>query len=982
MALRINTNIAAMNAHKNMIKNDSGLSASLEKLSSGLRINKAADDASGMAIADALKSQALGLGQAVRNANDGISMVQTADGALDESINIVNTIKTKAIQAAQDGQTTESRKAIQSDINKLLEELDIIAKTTAFNGQKLLSGNFTNKAFQIGAYSQETVGISIASGESSKIGHVTNSVLSFNSTGTAELSLYSNIQDATYNLNSIDIQYNNSRENSLGAVADAINKLSDVLGVSATAVVRSTTEEAVAAGTTDNDFKINGVTIGEVQVQNNDSDGSLVKAINGKTSEHGVYASVDAAGKLTLTSTDGRAIELTGASLTFGTNTGVNAVLGQTNMSTLGVINLTQTGSAEVQVYNGGSAGVAIATETNIEVSADTSATSASSSLAAGSILGSSSSISAGTVFTNAIAVDGIAGTTGAITAASGSVLLEGTVLNAPSSITSDIRVAEIAGTNADMVLGEGSQLAAGSILYRGTNITSNVTLSADTGVIAGGTITVGGGSVLKDTSVIGAGTTFQGLLSVAAYTETGTSTLGAGTVLANLSTIEDGAIFSTADRATISATSNAVLDTTDWNDNGDGTWTFAGLGGVADAELTLSGAVTLADNATIVVGGGQTVLAADTKFATNTVLADDATLNADGLVSGGNMVLEVGSNIISGSMLAANSVASVASGEDLTISAATLSASMTLLAGSTIRDNTVLAAGSVTAGTDDLTTIGTNTLTASMTITAGSTIIGGSTLASGSSAVTDDLGVYTATTLSRTQVLNSGSVIGANSALASGSTFGADIVLGGTEVVSAGATMNLAANSILKAGSILAQGTVLTNSVKDSSGNTHAAGTTLTSDVTLGEDTTFLVAQDIKGGSSLAAGSTLAANSSGAGLAFGSVGDSTMTRLSEVNVLTQEGAQIAIAVADSALKDLDKARADLGSVQNQLTSTIANLSATRVNIAAAESTIRDVDFAEEAANFSKMQILNQAGSFAMAQANASSQTVLSLLQG
>ena len=170
MALRINTNIAAMTAHKNMIRNDNALSSSLEKLSSGLRINKAADDASGMAIADALRSQGLGLGQAIRNANDGISMVQTADGALDESIKIVNSVKTKAIQAAQDGQTTESRKAIQSDINKLLEELDIIARTTAFNGQKLLSGNFTGKKFQIGAYSQETVSISIASAESTKVG--------------------------------------------------------------------------------------------------------------------------------------------------------------------------------------------------------------------------------------------------------------------------------------------------------------------------------------------------------------------------------------------------------------------------------------------------------------------------------------------------------------------------------------------------------------------------------------------------------------------------------------------------------------------------------------------------------------------------------------------------------------------------------------------------------------------------------------------
>ena len=163
MALRINTNIAALNAHKNLTKTDNALSSSLEKLSSGLRINKAADDASGMSIADSLKSQSLGLGQAIRNGNDAISIVQTADAALEESINIVNTIKTKSIQAAQDGQTTTSRKAIQSDIEKLTEELDNIAKSTSFNGQKLLSGNFTNKEFQIGAYSGETIGVSIQS---------------------------------------------------------------------------------------------------------------------------------------------------------------------------------------------------------------------------------------------------------------------------------------------------------------------------------------------------------------------------------------------------------------------------------------------------------------------------------------------------------------------------------------------------------------------------------------------------------------------------------------------------------------------------------------------------------------------------------------------------------------------------------------------------------------------------------------------------
>ena len=111
------------------------------------------------------------------------------------------------------------------------------------------------------------------------------------------------------------------------------------------------------------------------------------------------------------------------------------------------------------------------------------------------------------------------------------------------------------------------------------------------------------------------------------------------------------------------------------------------------------------------------------------------------------------------------------------------------------------------------------------------------------------------------------------------------------------------------------------------------------------------------------------------------SVNDSVMNKLADVNVLTQEDSQISIAIAEAALKDLDKVRADLGSVQNQLVSTIANISTTKVNVMAAESTIREVDFADETANFTKLQVLAQAGTFALSQANASAQNVLSLLQ-
>ncbi len=174
MGFRINTNIAALNAHTNAVMNNRNLDSSLSKLSSGLRINTAADDSSGMVIADNLRSQANSLGQAISNANDGISIIQTADKAMDEQLKILDTIKTKAIQASSDTQNAASREAIQKDVDRLLEQLDNIAKTTSFNGQTLLSGNFTGKEFQVGAYSNQTIGVSIDNTQSLAIGNITS----------------------------------------------------------------------------------------------------------------------------------------------------------------------------------------------------------------------------------------------------------------------------------------------------------------------------------------------------------------------------------------------------------------------------------------------------------------------------------------------------------------------------------------------------------------------------------------------------------------------------------------------------------------------------------------------------------------------------------------------------------------------------------------------------------------------------------------
>ena len=159
MGFRINTNVGAMQAHRNATMNNIELDKSLNRLSSGLRINRAADDSAGLAIADKLSAQSQGLGQAMRNANDAIGLIQTADGALQEYTDIAQRIRTLAVQAANDTQDTASRSYIQTEIDRLISSASFINTQTKFNGKTLFTGNaFT---FHIGAYSQETTSTTI-----------------------------------------------------------------------------------------------------------------------------------------------------------------------------------------------------------------------------------------------------------------------------------------------------------------------------------------------------------------------------------------------------------------------------------------------------------------------------------------------------------------------------------------------------------------------------------------------------------------------------------------------------------------------------------------------------------------------------------------------------------------------------------------------------------------------------------------------------
>ena len=953
MTLKINTNIAALNAHRSMVANDTSLSNSLERLSTGLRINKAADDSSGMAIADSLQAQHLGIGQAVRNANDGISMVQTADGALQESINIVNTIKTKAIQAASDGQTTDTRRAIQNDIDKLLEELDAIAKTTSYNGQKLLSGVFTDKVIQVGAFANETAQISIGSTEANSIGHISQAALTLasDSGGEVQLTITSSITGEKLELSTIDIQYNNDRDNGMGALEDEINKYTSTTGISANAIVRTITNEAIQEGSTGDGFAINGVAIGDIKVEDNDSNGALVTAINDKSSETGVEAYINNDGTLTLNSTDGRAIEVEG---------GISGVFRSTpgQMSTIGYLELTQSGVSQFQI-NGIGAG---AVGGDIDISADMT-TVEDSILAAGSSIAAGSVLAAGTIVGGDAVVESsvtstqldyelTAGSTLYPTSeiAKGSII--GGSITVAGNIVDNINTGSTAGYHTleqDMLISSGSTLERNTILGKGTIITTQFTTSA-----SGSVVTYQVGDVLASAITLTRDITLANDMTVGYNsTDSDNTKIKAGSVLTSGSQLganfEIGATYNTTSGSgtTTSPTTSNIILNANLTTSGE---IKAGSMLAKDTELVLSAGTTYNGPTLVTTAGviadGDTVTAAATY-----TLSQDQVLSTDFTPAGA-------STVISGSIMAAGSTCGVLAIPGacavVTLTTATMAKEMTLESGSTIAAGSKLIAGS---------TLGDAT-----------TVMGGmldNTL--------DSLETYKLTQLS------AGSTLGGTSMLSEGSTIGGSITLAGQEVLDSDMTATagsiLAADTILKAGTVIAQDMVL-NTAAGGGATTQVevkAGDILTSDLYVNSATTLSEDMMIEEGSTIETGSILGVNTANAGTV--GLSDVESYNLSDISVLSSEGAQRAISIAEAALSALDETRADLGSVQNQLSSTIANLSVTKTNILASESTIRDIDFAEESMTFSNLSLLAQTGSYALAQANASAENIMQLLQ-
>ena len=314
----VNSNISALNTQRNLNRSQGELATSLQRLSSGLRINSAKDDAAGLSIADRMTAQIRGLNQATRNANDGISIAQVAEGALGEVTNALQRMRELAVQSANDTNSAADRASLQKEVAQLQQEISRIATQTQFNGKNVLDGSFANGVFQVGAYSGQTISFGIGSAKATDIG--SHQVASQGHIGNALAAA----ADATAN-NGLDAQTLTvsgstgsdavalSGGETAKAVADLVNAQSVTTGVTATATNSASVGSLSAAGTVS--FNLYGSNSSAVAISatvGSTSDlSALADAINAKTAETGLTAELASnKASFTLKSADGYDIKI------------------------------------------------------------------------------------------------------------------------------------------------------------------------------------------------------------------------------------------------------------------------------------------------------------------------------------------------------------------------------------------------------------------------------------------------------------------------------------------------------------------------------------------------------------------------------------------------------------------------------------------------------------------------------------------------
>ena len=864
MAQVINTNMGSMNAQRNLSKSQVSQQSAIQRLSSGLRINSAKDDAAGMSISERMTSQIKGLDQATRNANDGISLAQTAEGALGEMTNNLQRLRELAVQSANATNTTQDRASIQQEATQLIEELSKISSTTSFNGSKLLDGSFEKQNFQVGANAGQNISVSIGKMTVDKIGAAT-------SAGASSIGDDNAITKGDLVINGITIRSSVAADDTAStdnASASAISKVAAINSHSAETNVVAKVSNNVAAGSVQSvpatagngTMTINGVETANVGVGAGDvavNRKSVIDAINAISGQTGVTA-VDTGKNETgvdLVAADGRNIQV----------------------SFSGTLDSANTGVIKAGTYEGG--------------------------FTLQSTNGKPITVSEGT---------------GSITHAG---MAQGTIAIGDGSVSSVTRASDAAL--------EGTVNVAAGADFAGVKSESF-------------SVSVSGG---KAVNVVMSGTYATGAEYAAGLQTAINDALGGdfatvNSVKSDTTTGEEHLQIMSSERLTF------------------GTPTLSGGG--ASAAAGLSDLI-----ATKVVGGPDQLRDGDLVL---NGIAISAAKASDDTVS--DTTSASASKASSGiAIAAAINAQSKQSGVTATTNATEVSSSGTSTAGTAGAAGAVYINGhtfSMTLTGDaakdrDLAVQNFNAIAAQTGVTAQDT---GDSLK-----LTAADGRNISLVIDTNAAANTATTVNGGYGLAAGfraSDIGLDASVAGDGVVETDVTAKL--NGIASGAP-----TVTPLSLSD----THKAlsadyAQTTTSKVTLHAAGSFTVSAGINGSEELAKSGFKAGN-------YG--GSASGQHISDIDLTTVEGANKALTAIDNALSSVSTERSNLGAVQNRFTSTISNLQTSSDNLTSARSRIQDADFAAESAALSRAQVLQQAGTAMLAQANQTGQGVLSLLR-
>jgi flagellin len=931
MALSINTNVMSLNAQRNLSTSGAQLATSLQRLSSGLRINSAKDDAAGLAIAERMTTQINGLNQAVRNANDGISLAQTTEGALQELTNNLQRVRELSVQAANATNSSSDLQALDQEVQQRIAEVNRIATQTSFNGRKVLDGSFGNATFQVGANAGETISVGLSANmKSSAIGQIaTTTSADISSLFTSGLTVAAGALTVNTGSGAVTVGSTTvpATYTSAAQLATAINT-----AAGSTIATVSGSELSISNSSTTNTITFGGsaastVGLGTVAVATAGAPATSGSYTSGTISafDYSVAGGAASAGKYqsgTIGGFNFATIPATSGSITSGNIAGFNystvaATKGSYDTGTLtsydfsgtnAVFDVDGTGNTVTLSGNHTVAGLA-GVVTELQGQLDTAFTP-------GTYTATANSGGDGFVITRTSDTAGAASTAVAISNGTGADFTAGAFTAGAGT----------GGANADTTANKTFTVDSHAITLTAndtdiTGLKNDVQTQLDsygTGVYS---VTNSGNALVISKVATGATSTTPAIAGAdASFITGGTSTSGADadTTANKTFTVDGNSVTLNANDTDITGLKNDVqakLDTA----AGTGIYSVTNSGNALVISKVATGATSTApviggtDAALITAGGGAGTPGADLVPTTNKSFSVDG--HAITLTANDTDITGLKNDVQTKLNAAAAGIYSVTnSGNTLVISKVATGVGST---------------APVITGTD------------ATFFTTGGSAVAGANVGTPTATTATSTGVNTAVTAATSLSLGTGDL---------------------TVKLGTGAAVDMA--NTYTSGQALADAINVANSGAYASfdSTAHTLTVSSTSAVTL-------------------AGNKAGAVTGGLGFAAGTAAVTTGS-MATANVTTAANANLTMLQVDSALTAVSTLRSTLGAIQNRFQSTINSLQSVSENLSASRSRIQDTDFAAETAALTRVQILQQAGVAMVAQANAAPQNVLSLLKG